>query len=183
MFKVPEKGGALRRLHRRNAPDHRRANHPKRQLAFQLRVKTMSTYETPMTRRFHKRVGGTLYEEFYVGGRWLDGVIVCGPYQPPPKECPMSGERINLDGLDIIIVEAKARRLGRNLLGQAIGSAYFVNKYFAPRHVRNVVLCAVDDPELRPLFALHGIEVFVDHKAQIELQARRADRRLERRAA
>jgi hypothetical protein len=137
----------------------------------------MSTYETPMLRRFHKRVSGTLYEEFYIGGRWLDGVIVRGPYQSPPKECPMSGERINLNGLDIIIVEVKARRLGRNLLGQAIGAAYFVNRTFTPRRIRNVVLCAVDDPDLRPLFALHGIEVVVDDEAQVALLARRLERR------
>ncbi|MBI3301812.1 MAG: hypothetical protein HYZ72_07005, partial [Deltaproteobacteria bacterium] len=59
---------------------------------------------------------------------------------------------VSLQGEDVIVVQAKARRLGMYLMGQALFSAELV-KRFKPASIRSVALCRQDDPELRPLLA------------------------------
>jgi hypothetical protein len=105
--------------------------------------------------------------------RWIDAIIIQGPYQLPPATCTPS-QRVNLDGLDIIIVRTKKRRLGMYLLGQARYSEQLVKKHFSPRSVRTVALCAADDAELRPFADSDGIEVVVDK--EMDSNKRRASR-------
>jgi hypothetical protein len=126
----------------------------------------MSKLETPMTRRYWQRVGGTLLEEYLVvrkdkgiGRRLLDAVIVLdGDHRIASR-----GESVALDGHDLIVVQTKAQRLGMYLLGQALFSRLLIENRFAPRSVRTVALCAADDTVLRPLAENFGIEVIVDN--------------------
>lgn len=127
----------------------------------------MSKLETPMTRRYWERVGGTLLEEYLVvpsspgvGWRRVDGVIIVDG----DHRIVSGAERrsVSLDHHDLIIVQTKASRLGMYLLGQAFFSRELVKERFTPRSVRTVALCAADDAVLRPIAERFGIEVVVD---------------------
>jgi hypothetical protein len=125
----------------------------------------MSKLETPMTRRYWERVGGTLLEEYPVvlrsrgiGRRVVDAVIIVGG----DHRIASRAENVSLDGHDLIVVQTKASRLGMYLLGQALFSRLLIEDRFAPRSVRTVALCAADDAVLRPLGVRFGIEVVVD---------------------
>jgi hypothetical protein len=72
------------------------------------------------------------------------------------------GESISLDGHDIVIVQTKALRLGMYLLGQAFFSRELIKDRFAPRSVRTIALCALDDAILHPIAESFGVEVVVD---------------------
>jgi hypothetical protein len=124
----------------------------------------MPKLETPMTRRYWKRVGGTLLEEYCVvprgpgvGRRVVDAVIVVDG-----EGRIASPKGVSLDGKDIIVVQTKAYRLGMYLMGQALFSRVLIEDHFAPRSVRTVALCAIDDAVLRPIAERYGIEVEVD---------------------
>jgi len=56
---------------------------------------------------------------------------------------------LDLAGKDIIVVQAKANRLGMYLMGQALFSRELM-KPFRPASIRTVALCAEDDSVLRP---------------------------------
>ena len=114
----------------------------------------MSKHETPMIERYWRRVGGTLVTEFPVvhasatcGPRRLDAIIL------PNRE---GGRRhwreVTLEGEDVIVIQAKAERLGMYLMGQALFSAELIRR-FKPASVRSVVRCPKDDAVLRLLLA------------------------------
>ena len=123
----------------------------------------MSKHETPMTRWYWRQVGGTLVEEFLVvkrtqsnGQRLIDGVII-----PEGEERIAKSDEVDLTGKDIIIVQAKAKRLGMYLMGQALFSKQLIAK-FNPRSIRSVALCTQSDSVLAPLLESHaGMEVVV----------------------
>jgi hypothetical protein len=48
------------------------------------------------------------------------------------------------------------------LLGQAFFSRELIKDRFAPRSVRTVALCAIDDAILHPMAERFGVEVVVD---------------------
>ena len=116
-----------------------------------------------MIRRFWRQVGGTLIEEFPVvaasptaGPRRLDAVII-----PDGPHRIAKWRDVTLKGKDIIVVQAKAKRLGMYLMGQVVFSAQLA-KRFGPASVRSVALCTKDDSELRPLLVSYpGVEVVV----------------------
>lgn len=124
----------------------------------------MSKLETPMIRWFWQRTGGTLCEEFQAvprsagtGQRLLDAVIV--PEGPNER---VHWRGLSLEGRDVVVVQAKAHRLGMYLMGQTLFSAQLVEQRFDPRTVRSVALCCSDDSVLRPLLeAYSGMEVVV----------------------
>ena len=125
----------------------------------------MSKHETPMTRRYWERVGGTLLEEYLVvprrpgvGQRLVDAVIVVDG----AHRIASPGESVNLDGHDLIIVQAKARHLGMSLMGQSLFSRELIKLCAAPRSVRTIALCSADDAVLRPIAERFGIEIVVD---------------------
>jgi hypothetical protein len=62
-------------------------------------------------------------------------------------------------------VQTKALRLGMYLLGQAFFSRELIKDRFAPRSVRTIALCAIDDAILRPIAERFGVEVVVDDLA------------------
>jgi hypothetical protein len=139
----------------------------------------MSKRETPMTRRYWERVGGTLIEEFVMvprgspenGWRAADGLIIVDGKKRGlivvggQKRIASQAEFPSLDGLDVIVIQTKAARLGMYLLGQARYSPLLIKRRWPKvRSVRSVALCAIDDAWLRPLAEADGIEVVVDPK-------------------
>jgi hypothetical protein len=123
----------------------------------------MSKRETPMIRQFWQEMGGTLIEEFPAvkrsrtrGQRLLDGVIL------PKKETRIAHwKEVSLEGEEVIVVQAKARRLGMSLMGQTLFSAELI-KSFKPSSVRSVAICTEDDDILRPMLEqFPGMEVII----------------------
>ena len=123
----------------------------------------MSKHETPMIRSYWRKTRGTLIEEFPAvkasptcGPRRLDAVILRkGEFRIA------HWNEVSIKGKDIIVVQAKANRLGMYLMGQAVFSAALV-KRFKPRSVLSIALCKKDDSELKPLLKRYRhIEVVV----------------------
>jgi len=119
----------------------------------------MSKRETPMTRWLWEQIGGTLVEEFpavlpkgdpQLGRRLLDGLIVRGGER---RIAP--AHEVTLEGQDVVIVQAKAMRLGMYLMGQTLFSIELL-KPFKPRSVESVALCSKDDALLRPMLEAHA---------------------------
>lgn len=68
---------------------------------------------------------------------------------------------ISIEGQDIVVVQAKAKRLGIYLMGQTLFSAQLMQR-FRPRSVESVALVNKDDDVLRPLLEQYpGIRVIV----------------------
>ncbi len=109
-----------------------------------------------MTEWYWRRVGGLLIEEYPVvlpganhGVRRLDGLII----RDAPKG-RVYGERLDVSGRDVVVVQAKNRRLGMPLMGQTLFSLQLV-KALQPASVMAVALCKADDAVLRPLLEAH----------------------------
>jgi hypothetical protein len=123
----------------------------------------MSKHETPMIRWYWRRIGGTLIEEFCAvrrangcSVRLLDAVIVKGGAMKRARQ-----KDVSIEGKDIVVVQAKAKRLGMYLMGQAFFSAQLMRR-FKPRTVESVALVTQDDSELRPLLERYeGMRVVV----------------------
>jgi hypothetical protein len=123
----------------------------------------MSKLETPMTRWYWEQVGGTLVEEFCAvprspdcSNRLIDGIIIKGEEFRITRQA-----EVDISGKDIIVVQAKARRLGMYLMGQAFFSAQLL-KRFRPRSIESVAIVTKDDAVLRPLFEQYqGMRVVV----------------------
>jgi len=124
----------------------------------------MSKLETPMIREYWKQVGGTLIEEFQVvstgpgrSRRLIDAVII-----PDGDKEIRSWQDVSLEGKNIIAVQAKARRLGMYLMGQALFSKKLLEDHFQPQSVISVALCSKDDEVLRSLLEQYeGLKVVV----------------------
>ncbi|HET9252136.1 MAG TPA: hypothetical protein VFP58_08475 [Candidatus Eisenbacteria bacterium] len=123
----------------------------------------MSKLETPMTRWYWQQIGGTLVEEFCAvrraegcSVRLLDGVIIKG------GEFRIAHQsEVTIEGQDIVVVQAKAKRLGMYLMGQVVFSAELM-KRLKPRSVESVALVARDDDVLRPMLEKYqGMRVVV----------------------
>jgi hypothetical protein len=113
----------------------------------------MSLHETPMTRWYWRKVGGTLVEEFPAvppgkgrGQRLIDGIIIRGGRRKIAR-----ADQVSLEGKDIIVIQTKAARLGMYLMGQAFFSARLMER-FRPRSIVSVALVRESDSVLEPLF-------------------------------
>ena len=119
----------------------------------------MSKRETPMILEYWRRVGGTLLEEFMVtartatcGRRLVDAVIIPkGERRRVPKGERHRTRAESLEGKGVIVVQAKATRLGMYLMGQAVFSADLVKRFSKPASVLSVALCTRDDSVCRSL--------------------------------
>jgi len=125
-------------------------------------IAQMSKREDPMIEWYWRQVGGTLIKEFpaYLktptcGRRLLDAVILTNKERRRAKCTDVS-----LKGEDVIVVQAKANRLGMYLMGQTLFSAELI-KRFEPASIRSVALCHFDDSVLRPLLESYGMEVVI----------------------
>jgi hypothetical protein len=123
----------------------------------------MSKLETPMIRWYWQQVGGTLVEEFCAversgscATRLLDGVIIKdAPFEIAPRR------DVSVKDRDIIVVQAKAKRLGMYLMGQTFFSAQLMER-LGPRSVESVALVTRNDEVLRPLLEQYpGMRVVV----------------------
>jgi len=122
----------------------------------------MSKHETQLVERFWKETGGTLIEEFLAvkstlnqGRRLIDGVIIRGG---PRRKVKASDAKIA--GRRIVVVQAKASRLGMYLLGQALFSRDLMAE-FKPKSIETVAICTKGDARLEQLALQHGIRVVV----------------------
>ncbi len=123
----------------------------------------MSKLETPMTHWYWQQVGGTLVEEFCAvhrdkdcSNRLIDGIIIEGG-----ERRIATGSEVDIAGKDIIVLQAKAKRLGMYLMGQAFFSAELL-KRFNPRSIKSVAIVTKDDSVLRPIFEKYeGMRVVV----------------------
>lgn len=126
----------------------------------------MSKYETPLTRRYWREIGGTLIEEFPAvlsspnqGRRLLDGVVILdSPYLI--VDYKKEKEKFKIEDRDIVVIQTKAKRLGMYLLGQALFSRHLMIP-FRPRSIDTVAICIKGDAVLEPLAAEYGIKVVV----------------------
>jgi hypothetical protein len=131
----------------------------------------MSKLETPLTRAYWEGLGdGTLYEEFRVvdakagvrSRRVVDGVVILGE----AHRIASPGERagVSLDDKDVVVIQTKATSLNPYVFGQALLSMDLIRMRWAPRSLRSVLICAADDPGLRPVIgAFPDVEVHVAH--------------------
>jgi hypothetical protein len=86
----------------------------------------------------------------------LDAVIL-----PEGERRIADWREVSLEGQDVIVVQAKAHRLGMYLMGQTFFSAQLIER-FKPASVKAVALCRRDDSVLRPLLEQYpGMEVVV----------------------
>lgn len=122
----------------------------------------MSKYETPLTRRFWREIGGTLVEEFPAvrrssdrAPRYLDGVVLLGG----PHVIAKSTE-VAIKNQDIVIIQTKAYRLDMYLLGQALFSRGLMER-FEPNSIATVAVCTKGDAALEPLAERYGVKVVV----------------------
>ena len=122
----------------------------------------MSKRETILVEKFWKETGGTLIEEFLAvrgtrdqGRRLIDGVIIKGG---PRRKMKASDAKIA--GRRIVVVQAKASRLGMYLLGQALFSRDLMAE-FKPKSIETVAICTKGDARLEQLALQHGIRVVV----------------------
>lgn len=122
----------------------------------------MSKHETPLTRKYWQCVGGTLIEEFSVvrrsassAQRLLDGLIVLDGNNRIAR-----ADEIKIEGMDVIVLQTKASRLGMYLMGQAFFSRELV-KALNPKSIRTVAICVQDDFEMHSLCNQFQIEVVI----------------------
>ena len=80
----------------------------------------------------------------------------------PDHRIASRGKTVSLDGHDIVVVQTKASRLGMYLLGQAFFSRELIKDRFAPRSIRMIALCAIDDAILHSIAERFGVEVVID---------------------
>lgn len=119
-----------------------------------------------MTRWYWEQRGGTLIEEFLVvkgegkvvGRRLVDGLIILGE----DHKCVAKGERsIDIEGKDVVAVQAKNSRLGMYLMGQTLFTAQLLER-LKPRSIESIALCAKDDVVLRPILeSYEGCKVVI----------------------
>ena len=116
----------------------------------------MSKHETPMILEYWERIGGALIEEFQLvkgdaesGPRRADAVIVLGEER---KRLPKGQRAVNIEGKDVIVIQAKAQRLGMYVMGQGVFSLRLIER-FKPKSAQSVILCIDGDATLMPLLA------------------------------
>lgn len=125
-----------------------------------------NTPEGRMIMKYWKDVGGTIIWEFTmvkkteeVGGRYLDALILPNQERREASRFEISDDMIK--NQNIILVQAKSKRLGMPLMGQAIFSVELMRK-FNPSSIRSVALCTGNDRVLENLLKpYHEVEVVI----------------------
>lgn len=126
----------------------------------------MSKHETWRTRKYWKRVGGTLIEEYLAvkqsdsqSKRLIDGIIILN------GETKISEDRdASLKDKDVIVIQTKRSVLGMSLLGQSYFSKFLISSQ-KPRSIKLVAICGKNDTLLSSIAASHDIEVVVMKEA------------------
>ena len=122
----------------------------------------MSLHETWRTEMYWNTLGGLLFEEFVAvdgnseqGRRPIDGIIVLGE-----KKAIHCGNKFDLKGKDVIVIQTKKGRIGMNLLGQAYFSKLLIKKH-SPRSIKTVAICGRNDKVMAEFAEEHEVEVIV----------------------
>ena len=122
----------------------------------------MSLHETWRTEMYWNTLGGLLIEEFVAvdgnseqGRRPIDGIIVLGE-----KKAIHCGNKFDLKGKDVIVIQTKKGRIGMNLLGQAYFSKLLIKKH-SPRSIKTVAICGRNDKVMAEFAEKHEVEVIV----------------------
>lgn len=110
-------------------------------------------------------IAGALAEEYTVVRRQpriqvrrLDAIVILDGGSP--SRVIDRAEVPSLRGRDVVVVQCKASKLSEGLCGQAIGSILLAERH-EPASIRSVLICAQDDPELRPIVEAYGVEVVI----------------------
>lgn len=106
----------------------------------------MSKLEKPLIDQYWAQVGGTIVYEFCMvqrtatnGPRLLDALIL------PNRETKIArSQEVQIEGQNIILVQAKYSRLGMYLMGQAVFSVELMRR-FKPASIHSIALCTQDD--------------------------------------
>jgi hypothetical protein len=69
-------------------------------------------------------------------------------------------DEVIVEGMDVIVLQTKANRLGMYLMGQAFFSRELV-KAFNPKSIRTVAICVQDDSVMHTLCEQFQIEVVI----------------------
>ena len=111
---------------------------------------------------YWETIGGLLIEEFVAvdgkkeqGRRPIDGIIVLGE-----KKAVHSGNKFDLKGKDVIVIQTKKGRIGMNLLGQAYFSKFLIKKH-SPRSIKTVAICGRNDKVMAEFAGEHEVEIIV----------------------
>lgn len=122
----------------------------------------MSKHETWRTRKYWKKVGGLLVEEFIAvpklpnqGIRLIDGVIIKGE----PTKIHKSNY-FDIKGRDVICIQTKCDRLNMYLMGQAFFSIELLKRH-KPKSVKSVIICGENDNVLKEVCKKYNMEVVV----------------------
>lgn len=122
----------------------------------------MGLHETWRAEMYWKTIGGLLIEEFVAvdgnkeqGRRPIDGIIVLGE-----KKAIHCGNKFDLKGKDVIVIQTKKGRIGMNLLGQAYFSKLLIKKH-SPRRIKTVAICGRNDKVMAEFAEKHEVEVIV----------------------
>jgi hypothetical protein len=68
----------------------------------------------------------------------------------------------------VIVIQTKATRLNPFVFGQALLSMELIKQRWTPNSLHSVLICAADDPELRPIVEQYpGLRVHVDQSAKV----------------
>ena len=127
-------------------------------------------YEPKMTKAYwaKRREKGTLYLEYPICGRRIDGLIVLddGNTSKEPKSAKHAPKLDELRGKQVIVLQTKRKKLGMGVAGQAIVSrALLILKGI---HVReSVALCLEIDPTILPVLKLYGCNAAVVNDSRI----------------
>ena len=148
----------------------------------------MSAKEWEITKRFWKKHGGVLIDQFPAvrrdsknghRERRIDGVIVYGAGRRRAIEkgeaLEVDGKRIRgpkstnpckirVKGKRIVVIQTKTKSLSMSLLGQTLFSGHLMEE-FEPASIELVALCTKSDTVLNALAKRYNIRVEVDQKS------------------
>jgi hypothetical protein len=122
--------------------------------------------EPRMVTEYWRQIRGTLIRQFQMvkrsascGLRYADALIILGG-----RHHELRGQekhRMEIKSKRVVVVQAKAWRIGMYLMGQGVFSAKLM-KRFKPKSVKSVMLCTENDTALEPLLAqFRDVEVRV----------------------
>jgi hypothetical protein len=100
----------------------------------------------------------------------IDGSETSAPYAVPAIILPkgqfrqLQGERVSLEGEDVIVLHSRKGRVGMAIMGRALFSAQLTMERYKPKSVRSIALCDASDSVLGPLLApFPHVEVLPNH--------------------
>ena len=76
------------------------------------------------------------------------------------KKAIHSGNKFDLKGKDVIVIQTKKGRIGMNLLGQAYFSKLLIKKH-SPRSIKTVAICGRNDKVMAEFAEKHEVEIIV----------------------